>query len=893
MLKKRAVVFVILAILLTQTIVMKTSFSSSAIVGFSTQNTISTIQPSSGLISPDAVAGTELVQKNVFVDGDCERAATNGEPTGFNGQVSSYSVANFSYQDDVHSGTYSGYMSNQGTPQYGSSFDRYRLMTSPERAYIDENIQLDLWYNAKENPDFARGSEIQFYVRCSTNIGTYYIRYYLSRVSGLPSNSSTTVYYDIRGSLNSWTNVVRNVTEDFVQAFSGGPDISLSYANFFSLVITSVSDPSGATVLLIDDMSITNTTGFEYFADNGDFEDGDSTPWFNIAYGEGTIYTTKDDYTQGTSAMNITIDNPYSIRSNAYATAEQSIFYGWTTIPKGYYAGKPGDLVFNFDWKYADTPSASGEQFSYFYIRSANTTFSADYYFMLGDQNDVIPFTNTTASYFGYYYMKADGFGIRDTWQEFTLDYYTFVTELGFTNQIPYRIGFHAGINLLEENSSRIQLLVDDFQMVTYPAGDYSFEGNFQYSPTDPIVYWITSGNHNYVNITTDAHTGNYAANLTAYTGLSNTYCYKRTNMLVTPYLYTDFSWRLDKMTAASSQAYSTINLELNNTKTIVYILGSNSYFVPVNTSNTCYYFVEDYNQTGTWNNLIRDLYVDVIQAFSSTNYYVTEIDLRTYAAATEVASTIYDDINFITDITGPIISNLDQTPGTPQYGEPVTITVEVVDNFEVEWVELRYKIGADPYTGTPMTFNGAEYEAVIPAADYGTEVYYYVEAQDINYILTVSGSAVSYIVTDLIDPIIIVEHPSELEDLTGVTLFNITALDYGSGIASFEISIDGFTVYDQLTPPMTYQWNTTNYTNSQHSIVFTANDNAANEYWIGYAYTIYNEPEQTPTLSPTPTETLTNTTTTSPTAGYGLIIPVIGFLIITPIVLIIRRKRK
>ncbi|HUU78759.1 MAG TPA: hypothetical protein VMX55_10460 [candidate division Zixibacteria bacterium] len=53
--------------------------------------------------------------------------------------------------------------------------------------------------------------------------------------------------------------------------------------------------------------------------------------------------------------------------------------------------------------------------------------------------------------------------------------------------------------------------------------------------------------------------------------------------------------------------------------------------------------------------------------------------------------------------------------------------------------------------------------------------------------------------------------------------------------------------------------------------------------------------PTPTPSPTPTPTESPTNTTTpiTSPTAGYGLIISVIGFLIISPIILIIRRKRK
>ncbi|MHA1126577.1 MAG: hypothetical protein ACTSO7_16375 [Candidatus Heimdallarchaeota archaeon] len=837
-----------MSVLLMQVIFVQTSLNSTAYSSFSGSTAKAVIQPITEVFTPDALAGTELVQTNVFVDGDCEIADSDGEPSGFSGGGSGHSVANFSYQDEVHTGTYGGYMSTLGSPQYNNYFYRYRyLLNIPERSYLDEDIQLDFWYNAKANPDFARGSEMYFQIRFSTNFGNYYIVYYLSRVSGLPSNSSSTAYYDIRGSLNTWTNVVRNVTEDFDQVFGGGPDLSLSYVNYFYLRQMSVFNPSGKNVLLVDDMILTNTTGFDYFSDNGDFEDGDSWPWYNTATGEGTVFLTEDDYTRGTSAMNITIDNPYYGQSNTYAYAEGDLYYGWSTMPKGYCVEKPGDLTINFDWKYNDTPGGVGAQFSYFYVYGYNSTFTSTFYFMLGDQNDLILFSNSTGVNYGNYYMKADDFGSRDSWNEFTLDYYTLLADIGLTNQIPYRVGFHLEIQSVDY--SRAQLLVDDFQVVTYPAGDPGFEGNFQYSTNDPILLWVTPNYHNYVNITSDAHSGNYAANLTAYTGLANTYCYRKTNLPVTPNVYTDFSWRLDKMTAVSGLAYSTIRLELNETKTIVYVLGSNDYYTPTNTSNTCYYFVENYNQTGTWNNLIRDLYVDIIQAFGSTNYYVTEIELITYASGTEVASTIFDDINFITDVEGPIITNLDQTPDPVEYGEAVTINADVEDNTGLNSIELFYRHAPNPFTAIPMTFNGVTYEAVIPAADYGTDVYYYIYATDIYAHESTSGAPVHYIVEDATDPILDVEAPFVIDYLSGDgILFNITAEDTGSGLNTFEISVDSVVVFDELISSYTFILNTTDYENGEHEIMFYLEDNAGNSYAIIHYYTFNNTPTTVPT---------------------------------------------
>ncbi|MHA1186516.1 MAG: hypothetical protein ACTSSK_06510, partial [Candidatus Heimdallarchaeota archaeon] len=650
--KKKTLVFITLTLLIVQAIVVQTSLSSIAYTTKEDTNfTLADIQPSTGLISADAVVGTEKVQSNLFRYGDMETAETNGVPSAFYGYTTSPATANFSYQDEVHTGNYGGYLSVRGSKQFQNTLSRNRNMleSTSEYSYLDQDIELEFWYNAKANPDFALGAETTFYIRFSTNLGNYYLRYYLSRVSGLPANQSSSAYFDIRGPLNSWTNVVRNVTEDFESVFSG-PDLSTAYASYIYIHMTSVANPIGDNILLVDDFSYTNGTNFDYFADNGDFEDGDSYPWYDYNSGGGSIELSDTDYTQGSYAMNMTLDCPGGSGTNTYGYGDKEIYQGEETLPRGYYASAPGDLTFSFDWKYSDNPSSGGYQRAYIYITARNETYSAAFYYMFGDDSDTIPFSNSSDAFYVSAFMKADGFGVRDTWHEFSLDFYTLLSDFNLTNLIPDYIGYYMeGGNT--DDDCVMQLLMDDFQVKTYPAGDPGFEADFGYNPSDPIRLWETPNDPNYVNITTDAYTGNYAANLTAYTGLTNAYVYRETFLPLTNNLYFDCYWRLDKITSVGL-AYSSIMFKISDEKYMHYILGSNENLgMYSNTSNYWYYYVENYNQTGTWYNLFRDIHEDVMQAFGAgyaNGGYISDIEIKNYAQSSAVTSTVFDDIHFV-----------------------------------------------------------------------------------------------------------------------------------------------------------------------------------------------------------------------------------------------------
>lgn len=832
--------------LLTQLLVLQPTISKAAVNEYTTPSIQSVAPPILGELTTDSPGGTEKVKTNVITYGGFEKVDPDGSPDAMYESGSGYIHLNHSYKDEVYAGSFGGYLSCRGTSQYPSyaSDGRYMEYIITERPYLDQKITANIWYNAKANPDYTFGAEMYFRFYFSTNLGNYNLRYYLSRVSGLPTNQTTSKFIDVRGGLNSWTNIVRNVTYDFEEAFGGGPDLSLSYIYYTYFQAYSPKNPTGDLILLFDEISITNDTGFDYMHLNGDFEDGNSNYWSDYDSGPGSVYRTADDYTEDSYAMNMTATSP-TTSSNGYAYAEREIYAGWGSIPKSYYAGQPGDLVFSFDWKYSDTLGL-GSQYAYFIIYTRNTTFSSYIYIYLGDEDDTITNSNATYTTYCYYHLSAENMGIRDTWNTETIDYYSLMNSLNLSNQVPHYIGFNVNCNNVV--NGKVQFLVDDLQITTYPAPDPSFEGNLYFDPSDPIEYWQTTSNDLYVNVTSDAYTGNWAANLSSYSGYTNVYCRKPTFLPISAAnLYTDFYWRLDSMTDTGQLAYAEIRLEIDGSKIIHYVLGNNSLYNPTNSSNDCYYFVDGHNQIGTWNNLFRQLVGDVTNAFGPFNYDITEIDIMCMGQGSEVVKLIVDDMHFAQDIQGPIFNNLLQNPVDPEYGQAVDVSVDITDNILMSVVTFNYKIGSSSWGTAPLTIVGDTYAATIPGADYGETVSYYFEAMDVHYHITELGSEASpytYVVDDFTDPVLILEVPPETQTLNGTILLNITdAYDLGSGIATFEIEINGTVVYNEITFPANYTWDTEVYENNDYLVIFRLVDNAGNTVEVSYSYNVYNPP--------------------------------------------------
>jgi hypothetical protein len=832
MAKKRSILIFVIAMLVTQILVIQPNITSKAIY-LNDENKIiefSNLPQEEVTVTPGP-SGTETIKTNVFRYGGMEENNSIGEPEPFYGSGSGTNYANHSYQDEVHSGTYGAIISSSGSMQYSSNHYSYRnVETISERSYLDEDITFDFWYNAKANPDFTRGAEQFVRVQVMSNLGNVYIYYYLSRVSGLPSNQSTTAYYDLRGPLNTWTNIIRNLTQDVTQAFPT-VDPTISYVRYLYFWITSVGNPSGANILLFDDVAITNSTNFNYLSQNGDFEDGNSYQWYDSSTGASSMLRTTSDYTEGTSAMNITSQTlGLTSTPTSYLYTETEIYDGWGSIPKSYSVKNPGDTVFSFDWKYSDTPGI-GNQYAYFLIMYTNGSYDCRLYFILGHSSDSLSvFTNQSYSTSTSYFIRADGFGTRNTWQQFIFDGFEIYNTFNKSNIVPYFIGFYTYI--YNAYDTKVQLLVDDLRITTYPAGDPSFEFNIVESTADPFNYWLGTDNHNYANITSDAYDGNYAANITSSPGITNPNLYRYTFLPVVDNLYTDFYWRLDEITDIGNLGYSRIMLELDDSKYINYILANNSYFSLTNSSSDCYYFVEEHNQVGSWNNVFRNILNDANTAFGSDNWNITRIYFNCYASGTETVSTIFDHMHFAQDNEGPAITSPDRNPSSPEYGEAVDISVNVQDATGIQSVDLLVKIDAGSWTPTPMTLVAGDYTATIPGNDYGTAVSYYFVAEDIWSHQTLLGSDVSpysYVVGDDINPIVLLTFPFQDDTINGEILIEADASDVGSGIDYVEFYVDSTMLVSDSVAPYNVLWDSTTIVNGSHTLSAVAYDNNGN----------------------------------------------------------------
>lgn len=805
----------------------------------------------SSLVANAPYGGVEIIKSNVLRDPGFEEDDGSGGPSEFSGYGTASVIIDSAYTTEVYAGSYGAYMRVEGTEQYSeyATNDRY-LPSIPERSYMNELIDLDFWYNCKANPDLSTTGQVYLYFQIMSDIGNIYMYYFLSANTVPGANTTYYGYYDVRGSLDSWININRNFTHDFISAFPTRV-LSQSYIRTIYFTCSSPEEPTGAIELLVDEVSITNDTSFDYLADNGDFEDGDSYPWDTQRSDPGSIYVTKDDYSLGTQSMNIT---SYSPTTSAYcdASADLNLYSDWNSIPKGYFAQQLDDIVIEFDWKYSDT--LAGEEFAYVYILLANTTFSCGFFYFLGSNNDDIPsgYLNYTQPTYINNFRLADDFDVRDTWNHFSIDIYNEMQLFSLVNLATYYIGF---TTRADGPNSKVQLLVDECKVITYPTGDPSFENSFIWLDTNPITAWTTPNNDDHVNITSDAFSGNYAANLTSHSGNTNVYCRRDMHLPVENNLFTDFMWRLDELTDISQWAYAQIRLILDDNHVINYMIGKNSPVAFTNDSNDCYYDAEGINQIGVWNNLFRNISDDAYAAFGVDNWNITQIDLKCYAGNPDVASAIFDDLHFVRDNTGPTITNPAINPLAPEYGETVDVTVDVFDSTEILQVELIHKIGTGSWDSDIMTPSYDEYSATIPSADYGVTIEYYFIAEDVygNFAqLGSSGSPYSYVVDDTVNPVLVVEAPSEANNLTGIVRFNITeAYDLGSDIAAFEIIINSIVEYSSAIVPAYYEWNTTSIHNTDILVVFRLEDNAGNDVQIILLYTLNN-----PTPTPSPTDT-------------------------------------
>ncbi len=752
--------------------------------------------------------------------------------------ISSNSYSELNYQSLTHNGLYSGYSSCEGTKISGATnYIIWGYYSQPFLPNLAENISLDFWWNTVANPDITIGGSSYARLRIfdPAIFQWYTINYYLSASSFSMTNDTYRAYFNMIRPAASWQHLAqRNVTNDFEQAF--GSVSSTVYVYYIYFYSTSPYHGTGFTELVIDDVSMQNDSSFNYLADNGDFETGTGSSWAGNKEGRGYIGLS-DDSIEGDKSLNLTANSYYASSSSSSSISYSMSSY--ETFRRGYYPSSPGMVEIDFDWKYTDVLNGGTEQYAYFYLQGQNESYQSYFYWFLGSGQDEIPWSNYSQPTYEYYYLNTSLSSVKGAWNHFHIDMFELYEAFNLSNQVITSLSLITNSGYYA--NSTVNLLIDDLQINTYPLADPSFEEEWYRTPSVPITSWSTSSTETHISSTDDSHSRIWGANLTSFENYGEVSLYRNLMFYVRDNLYTDFWWKLNSIDAVTN-SFSTIKLTFEGGYNIHYILGAGQVASFTNTSSTQCYLVKQFNQTGVWNNLVRDISKDASNAFGDELWNLTRVELVAAAYGTgSYVSVMFDDMNFVKDTNGPELLSW-EILDTPTYYDKVKMDIFAEDLLsEIEEINLFYLYESN-WVGLPCIPYMGNYEVTLPAFDYGTNVQFRFELLDTKGNLRVddnSGAFYSYEIIDDIEPNVVIVDLATSPSI-GITNIKINASDIGSGIQKVEV-IDNLQLIATLTTPQEdtiyeYNWDTSIQQDSgPHNITVVAYDNAGNNHCYNF----------------------------------------------------------
>ena len=793
---------------------------------YSNENTGSSDTPSIGNKDYHIADGSSPIPliSNVIENPSFEEYNPNGGPSDWGYWGSAYQEPIAAYQDFTANGSYAGVLKGQGNI-LSDAYPELNQYPSMPYAYIKDNVSLDFFWYVSSNPDLDIYSRCTVRVQMATESWSYYDLYYDLSYNYFSSrtNDSDDGFYDMNSTIQEWHKFSRNITDDYEKIPEFGSIDPTLRVYQIELVANSPSIATGLLEIVFDDFTLRNST-FDGFLVNGDFEQGNENAWGKDSASQSYISSTNDK-TDGEYAVNMTtkITHPDSYSS-------LSLYYGVPDYPEGYYAEESGSCVLDFDWKYNDYHLAGSSQEVYLTIRARNQTYGYPYFSFicyLGQGNDMIQSSNSTQ----YTYFPAEGFGIRNVWHHETIDMYELFNEKGITNVSLIEFQFYS------QSSDTVgvftELLIDNFKLWTYPLGDPGFEQDWLISPSQPITGWQHwTGSYDNYELTDEAHSGNWAANISAVDG-QQTGIYRDTNGFpVDSGLFTDFWWYLS-IFGEDSYSYVDILIQFQAGYELHYIVGADTYYISTSSNGTydAFYFVEGLNEIGVWHNLNRNITNDLNATFGEGpgSWNLTRVILMIYAASGAEIVAHFDDMHF-QDRLGPMVHIVEQITPTPMYYDAVLVRVTATDtSSRMGTVNIHYHDGASwNVVGTTFTNDG--YEGWIPSIDYGTTVLYYVNATDQSNQFTVEdndGSYYSYVPGDDVNPEVTINTPLDTVEVDLTVDIEVDATDDGSGVAFVKI-YDGVTLlYNDTSSPYGFSWNTRTVANGTHTISAVVHDYA------------------------------------------------------------------
>jgi hypothetical protein len=682
-------------------------------------------------------------------------------------------------------------------------------------AYVEPGISLTLDWNVLENSAFAFGGWV--YIDIFTWDGVDKFRnfhYYLSAMSP-PNNGSIDASFDLNDTLNEWHTFDRNITEDYIAVWGAG-DLTanqyVTYVRFKSYVSTG---SPGLMRAAFDNVVLTNGT-YSAWVGNGDFETGTATPWSATEMSRAFMEQSTDSF-HGTYSLNLSIP----MNTGGFGTTYIRKYFDY---PGGFFAHSSGLTTIEIDWKYDNNVTIMDTQQADMQLGFRNETGSYSVWLYFGTYNDLLPGVNISTQHF----FKMPGFGARNSWQHSTLDLYDYTSVMGLTNVSLFEIQI-ACRN--DAEGAYTYLLLDNFQLITYPMGDPGFEVDWYSSVSTPFAGWpYWNGETGVISRTDDSRTGNYACNLTV-TDDDSAGVWRQHSLELNPLDFLSLFWRLDDVGVGTSHADMEIRFSDNNY--LNYIFGAGSSHNPSNSSSYKYVRVEDFNVTGEWHRLILNLTDNAEEAFGAlVDRSILSVKLDTWATSSERVSILFDDFHFI-DGVPPVIDNVVFFPSTPMYYDDVEVTIWAHDERG-----FMGNVYVDYFDGTSWDYEMAtptisNYTMTIPAQDYGTTVFFFVSASTVasihSFAFNEYGGFFNYTVGDDIYPTIDITSHSHDDPVEGVVAIDVAATDAGSGIDYVEWRLDGHVMGTDDTEPYSLDIDFDAQSLGEHALTVETYDHAGN----------------------------------------------------------------
>jgi hypothetical protein len=753
---------------------------------------------------------------NIMNNPSFERRSASGIPYDYSYYGTFSGGVNSTYQGLTYSGIYASRIWGRGSStsnawayQYWWDFD--------DRGFVDEGLVLDFYWFVQEAGAIDQNSACYLYIEMyNESTSNWNSIYYLLNFGSMSlSNSTNQLVFRMNDTDGQWNHFGRNITEDYMDypAFYLDSTRRVNAIYFYINVNTNVEIE---TSWVIDDVSIVNGTAHEYIV-NGDFEGGDMGYWQSWTYSPSEVITSTDS-THGEYSLNMscTAEGPSSA---GYAALYESKSRPWES-----YFPDVNPVIVEFDWKYIDSWNGGGSN-AYFRVRSRNEAGTSHYlYYRLGDDTDGMFWGNSSTTVNTY----ADEYGSRGIWHHATIDLSSLFEEVSWDDFTAYDFQFY--ITLGNYANASVQLLVDDFKVLTYTTGDPGFEVTAWDSGSTPLGVWPHWNGDATTNLrTTDAHSGMYAANLTVTNGQSSGIFREDFFTTMDPEMTSDFWWKTNKMEIGpSSTSYSRFRLEFDfSYRLYIYTVRGMSHN-PSNSSNDVYIFPDDVNTTGVWTNLRMNLSGLADDAFGPGLYNMTRVVIDAFAASGDNLTVIYDDIGFA-DAGGPLISSVSLDPTTPVFHSSTEVTATVTDTPAGVWqVELYYRVDGGSWNPVEMMDVGSPYSGTIPMVAYGSLVEYYINATDWTGQISIDdngGSYYSFTVDDDIDPTVNFETPEHADTVSGLVVLEASADDLGSGVEFVDFFVDGEYIGEDDTAPYQVVWNSREVQNGSRVLTVFSND--------------------------------------------------------------------